>query len=469
MKTHMHKPIQLKTLAAKTSISRSPLRCGLFFVALALAHFALSSRTQAVNPPPDGGYPGGNTAEGTNALFSLTTGIWNTALGFEALRNDTLGRFNTATGIRALFSDTSGSNNTANGVYALFSNATGWYNSATGAYALSHNTTGSNNTANGYGALYRNSTGFLNTAVGFLALQNNTGITVGFEASNNTAVGVFALQHNTTGAANTATGANALSENTTADGNTANGSSALRLNTTGEDNTANGSAALFFNTTGRSNTANGFQALSSNTTGDGNIALGDHAGVNLTTGDNNIDIGNEGVADESNTIRIGSSLDQTRTLIAGIRDVTTATAAIPVVISTEGQLGTMSSSRRFKDEIKPMDKTSETILALKPVTFHYKSDRVGTPQFGLIAEEVAEVNPDLVVRDAKGEVYTVRYDAVNAMLLNEFLKEHRKVQELEAGMKVLAARLEKQEAQIQKVGAQLEVMKPAPQTVLNDQ
>jgi hypothetical protein len=184
-----------------------------------------------------------------------------------------------------------------------------------------------------------------------------------------------------------------------------------------------GDAALSNNTTGGDNTANGYAALLNNT-GSFNIALGVAAGSNLTTGDSNIDIGNNGVAGESNTIRIGGN-SQNRALIAGTRGVTTASAAIPVLIDTVGQLGTMSSSRRYKKEIKAMDKVSEAILALKPVTFHYKSDKTGTPQFGLIAEEVAKVNPDLVVRDKNGEIYTVRYDQVNAMLLNEFLKEHR--------------------------------------------
>jgi len=171
-------------------------------------------------------------------------------------------------------------------------------------------------------------------------------------------------------------------------------------------------------------------ALLNNTAGSNNIALGASAGSNLTIGNNNIDIGNAGIAGDSKKIRIGKPGTQNGTFIAGIRGVTTAnTNAMPVVIDSAGQLGTVSSSRRFKKEIKPMDKTSEAILGLKPVTFEYKSDDQAIPQYGLIAEEVAKVNPDLVVRDDDGEIYTVRYDAVNAMLLNEFLKEHRKVEE----------------------------------------
>jgi trimeric autotransporter adhesin len=206
--------------------------------------------------------------------------------------------------------------------------------------------------------------------------------------------------------------------------------------------------------------------------------LGQGAGSRLTTGDSNIDIGAFGFPGESATIRIGEG--QTKTFIDGIRGATIGGTAIPVLIDGNGQLGTLSSARRFKKEIQPMDNTSEAILALKPVTFHYKSDNTNTPQFGLIAEEVAEVNPDLVVRDENGDIYTVRYDAVNAMLLNEFLKAHRKAQQQEATITQLkkdfratvaqlAARLDEQATQIQKVRVQMETSKAAPQTVANNQ
>jgi hypothetical protein len=195
--------------------------------------------------------------------------------------------------------------------------------------------------------------------------------------------------------------------------------------------------------------------------------LGYQAGLNLTTGNNNIDIGNVGLAAEASTIRIGAA-NQTRAFIAGIRGKTTANAnAVPVVIDSAGQLGTVSSSRRFKHEIKPMDQTSEAILGLKPVTFHYKSDNTGTPQFGLIAEEVAKVNPDLVVRDDDGEICTVRYEAVNAMLLNEFLKEHRTVQELKSTVAEQQKQIKALASGLEKVSAQLELNKPA-QTVVNN-
>ncbi len=299
--------------------------------------------------------------------------------------------------------------------------------------------------------------------------------------SENTATDAAALQLNTSGSLNTANGVRALQLNTTGSLNTADGVDALSQNVTGNNNVAHGVDALFSNTTGSGNTADGANALLSNTTGNRNIALGPSAGASLTTGSNNIDIGNVGVADESGTIRIGTGGIQTRTFIAGVRGRPTGNAnAIPVLIDSAGQLGTVSSSRRFKKEIKPMDQTSEAILALKPVTFHYKSDATGTPQFGLIAEEVAKVNPDLVVRDENGEIYTVRYEAVNAMLLNEFLKAYRKIEQQEAtitqlkkNLQATAANQQKQiealTAGLQKVSAQLELNKPAPQTVVNNQ
>ena len=258
-------------------------------------------------------------------------------------------------------------------------------------------------------------------------------------------------------------------------GNTAIGIGAS-TNTTGYANTATGTEALFFNTTACCNTAYGFAALFNNTIGGSNIALGNNAGFNLTTGSNNIDIGNAGLAGDSGYIRIGVSGVQTKTFIAGISGA--SGTGNPVVINANGRLGVRPSSQRFKDEIKPMDEASEVILALKPVTFRYKKeiDPDRTAEFGLVAEDVENVNPALVARDADGKAFTVRYEAVNAMLLNEFLKEHRKVQQLEANdaeqqreIKALVATVKEQAAQIQKVSAQLEVSKSAPQTVLNSQ
>ena len=367
-----------------------------------------------------------NTFYGTNAGASTTSGIHDSAFGWDALRSNTTGENNTASGADALYSNTTGGNNTATGVTALYFNTTGHDNTATGISALSSNQTGFNNTASGSLALQNNTTGYYNTANGDTALYTNT---TGYW---NTAIGALALFNNN-GNYNTAFGAEALQNNTTGNNNVASGLSALFTNSTGYDNTANGFIALYYNTTGHDNTAVGFQALTNNTTGSNNVAVGMNAGANLTTGSNNIIIGAgvPGTAGEANKIRIGKST-HTATYIGGIYNKTVASGSrVGVMIDSTGKLGTVVSSARFKEAIKPMDKSSETILGLKPVTFRYKEelDPDGAPQFGLIAEEVEKVNSDLVVRDEEGKVMTVRYEAVNAMLLNEFLKEHRKVEE----------------------------------------
>jgi hypothetical protein len=328
-----------------------------------------------------------------------------------------------------------------------------------------------NNTAEGDGALFTltGSTDTDNTAIGYNALYNDTSFF-------NTAVGSSALFSLTSGNNNTAAGYKALYSNTTGHDNTANGAAALQSNTS-DANTANGAGALTKNTTGDSNTAVGYRALTSNTTGSENIALGYYAGSLLTTGTYNIDIGNSGVAGESDTIRIGEQGTQAGTYVAGIYGVT-ASGGTAVYINSSGQLGTTTSSARFKREIRSMDRASKTILALRPVTFRYKQelDPAGIPQFGLVAEEVEKVNPDLVVRDADGKPYSVRYEAVNAMLLNEFLKQHKafleqrsKVQKLEALLEGVNERLREQDAKIQKVSAQLEVSKLRPQMASSDQ
>jgi len=416
----MKNPIQFKSFglwAARADRGRqAPVAC-----CFTLAFVLLASTARAVSPAPDGGYPNGNTAEGNGALFSLTNGIWNTALGQQTLYHDTSGFSNTALGFGALFRNATAAQNTATGVYALFSN-----------------TTGSNNTATGYQTLANNTAGFRNAAVGAYALFSHA------SGNYNNAVGAFALYADTIGIANNAFG-----------------ESALPKNTSGIDNTAIGDDALW-----------------GNTTGSFNIALGSGAGRFLTAGSHNIDIGNSGVAGESNTIRIGTQGSQTRTFIAGIWG--TAVKGSAVVVNSSGQFGVAASSARYKDEIKPMDKASEAILALRPVTFRYKKeiDPDSTAQFGLVAEDVAKVSPDLVVHDDKGEIYAVRYDAVNAMLLNEFLKEHRKVEELkndfqatvaqqQKEIQALTAQLKEQAAQIQKVSAQAEMNEPARKVVAN--
>ena len=369
----------------------APLRRSLVLIALALACLALSplARAAVVGPPRNA-----NTADGFDALRSLTTGDTDTAVGAFAMR------FNTE--------------------------------------------------------------GFFNTAIGGLALNYNT------TGNANTAVGVHALINNIDGSENVAVGLNALRDNTTGDDNTAVGRAALRSNN-GSENVAFGAAALF-SATGDHNTAVGYGAADEITSGSGNVCVGRETGTGITVGNNVIAIGEfvSGVSsafgEVDNSCYIGNIFGQSA-------DPATITT---VGIDADGKLGTVVSSRRFKKEIKPMDQISEAILALKPVTFHYKIDKKGTPQFGLVAEEVADINPDLVVRDKNGEILTVRYEAVNAMLLNEFLKEHKKVQNLEAtvaqqqkGMEVLTAQLKEQAAQIQKVNAQLEMSKPTPQVVNN--
>ena len=328
-------------------------------------------------------------------------------------------------------------------------------NTALGEDALISNTTGFDNTAIGLDALFSNTTGSANTATGWTALQSNT---TGF---NNTANGSNSLARNTTGINNTATGEGALFLNTTGSQNAADGVFALGNNTDASQNTATGFEALIFNTTGASNTSVGYNSLLNNTTGSNNIALGASAGMNLTTGNFNIDIGNPGVASESRAIRIGTTGTHARTFIAGISGATVPDG-VGVIVGANGKLGTVVSSARFKHEIKPMDEASEAILALKPVTFRYNRevDPEGIPQFGLVAEEVEKVNPDLVARDEQGKPFTVRYEAVNAMLLNEFLKAHRKLEEQQKEIEALRS-------QLHKVSNQLELIKPATRVVDN--
>jgi uncharacterized coiled-coil protein SlyX len=341
--------------------------------ALLLAYFALSSGVQAVNPPPDGGYPGGNTAEGQNALFGL------------------------------------------------------------------------------------NPNGQFNTAVGFFSLWNTS------SSDFNTGIGAGALLFNT------------------AEGNTATGAAALLNNTFAAHNTANGAFALISHTSGDGNTAVGFSALFNNAVGHDNIAVGTLAGQNID-GSNNIVIGNDGVSGESDTIRMGN-FTHTTVYMPAIANTVSQGGNEVHINPIDGKLFLIVSSRRFKRDIQPMDKSSEGILALKPVTFHYKTDDKNTPCFGLIAEDVAEINPDLITRDKEGNPLTVRYDQVNAMLLNEFLKEHRRVEEQQATIAQLKSSVDKQQEKfaqqqkqievlttgLDKVSARLEAREPAPQTVLNNQ
>jgi hypothetical protein len=352
---------------------------------------------QAVVPPPDGGYPNGNTAEGQAALFALTSGTFNTGVGFFSLLNNTTGNLNTALGAATLASNTTAEQNTAIGAGALLSN-----------------TTGDSNTANGALALLFNTTGIHNVAVGTNALNANTG------ASFNTAIGA----------------------------------DALAANSIGQENTAVGATALMINTSGLDNVAVGVGALHNNTTGTNNIAVGLSAGFNQTTGSNNIYIGGgpNGVAGETNACYIASIFGRT------------SADGVAVLINSDNKLGTLTSSKRFKKDIRPMDAASKELFALKPVSFRYNQDidSAGRTQFGLVAEDVEKVNPDLVVRDKEGKPYSVRYDQVNAMLLNEFLKARRQIDAQQKQIEALTAGL-------QKVSAQLQLGKTGPQTALNSQ
>ncbi len=375
-------------------------------------------------------------------------GSLNTGIGIDALQFDTTGTANTALGEQALQYNTGGSYNTAIGFQALVNNTNGGYNTALGALALGFNTNGNNNTAIGYGALVENRIGNDNTASGYQTLNFNT------TGDYNTANGFEALYNNTNGNENVASGYRALYNNLGGSYNTAYGDSALFFNTTGNYNIANGYLALLHCTTGSGNTANGVNALLNCANGTNNTALGYSAGAALTTGNNNIDIGHPGVAGDNNTIRIGAGASST--FISGIAGVTIGSGA-PVYVNSSGQLGTITSSERFKQDIHSMGAASDLLLALRPVTFRYKPelDPNGTPQFGLIAEEVSQVDPDLVVRDDKNRIYTVRYEAVNAMLLNEFLKEHRTVEAQSAEIQQLQQRLDKLEQLIsQQTGGQ---------------
>src|SRR6266496_4184629 len=377
----------------------------------ALVCFGLCQQVQSATdtPDPGGTLPTSNTADGQSALFSLTTGLYNSAFGFLSVLSISDGNFDTGIGAGALLVDTAGEN-----------------------------------TAVGAGALLVNSTGSHNTAVGTFALFNNV------DGSDNNAVGHSALLSNVSGTFNNAHGRNAL------------------LNSIGDQNNAMGDDAMFFNTTGSFNTAIGDDALDNNVDGNSNVAIGDEAGAGLGASVNNcIAIGAPGdgpFATFDNTCFIGSIFGQ---------PVSDPESQVPVFVDQFNNVGVFNtSSRKLKHDIQPMNKASETLYQFKPVTFKYNSDWKGTTQYGLIAEEVAEVDPQLVVRGKNGEVMAVHYEQINNMLLNEFLKEHKKVEELQVtvaqqakGVEVLTAQLKAQAAQIQKVSAQLEVNKPAPQVV----
>ena len=421
----------------------------------------------------------------------------------DALNVNTTGQYMTAHGWHALSANTTGSNNTANGSYALSSNLTGWSNTAVGAYSLENNTSGSYNSAFGDSALWSNTTGLYNVAVGSNALADNTtgaaNIAVGESAlsgnttgGDNTALGEAALQNNTIGSGNVAVGSVALFYKTGASyqfqgANTAVGYSALEYTgapwgtgSGGDGNTAVGDRAMLYNVDGSFNCAFGLLALSADngeTDGIANTAIGNRAGYGLRTGVGNVYIGEQEMArDAGESYHTYIHNINTTSVSGGFADTVT------VDLNT-GLLGHLTSSRRHKEDIKAMDNASETLYRLKPVTYRYKKeiDRNQVLDYGLIAEEVAEVDPNLAIRNAKGEIETVRYSAINVMLLNEFLKEHKKVEEqqstiaelkskaetqeatiaeLNKGMGVLTAQFKEQTAQIQKVSRELEMRRP---------
>jgi hypothetical protein len=430
----------------------------LFITAFVLSNLVFLA--QAVSPPPDGGYPGFNTAEGQKALFSLTTGAGNTAVGAFSLVADTQGSFNTATGAGTLLFNTA-DQNTAMGAAALLNNTTG------GTFAGTGYTEVGPNVAVGALALGQNTTAGANTAVGYQALGN---MTIGLAGANNggfsTAIGFKALA-----SADTSTGFGFF--------NDAFGYKALANITIGFNNVGIGLQTLFNNTTGSSNAALGTQALL-NSTGSDNTALGYEAGLNSTNGSGNVYIGFG---------MVGLSGESDHTYIRNIKDTTVSGGGTDTVTVnlTSGLLGHLSSSRRYKEDIQSMDKASETLFSLQPVTFRYKKeiDASQSLDYGLIAEEVAQVDPNLAIRDGKGQIESVRYTAINAMLLNEFLKEHRKVEEqqgsiaelrstiaqqkneFQSTIAALSERMKEQDAKIQRVSTQIDLNRAAAQLTAN--
>ena len=483
MKTSIQTSVQRlqKHLVARSS---KPSASAIMLVAAALACFAVSPMAlgrpvPTPTPTPTATPPVGEDRGNNNSA----------AENVDALNINTTGQYNTAHGWHALSANTTGSQNTANGSYALSSNMTGGSNTAVGAYSLQNNTTGSYNNALGDSALYRNTTGIWNVAMGTNALVNNT------TGGANIAVGGDALSSNTTGMENTAMGDVALESNTTGSGNVAVGSATLAYsvgasyqfqgaNTAvgyralgytgapwgtgwgGDGNTAVGDRAMEYNVDGSFNCAFGLLALSADngqTDSSANTAIGNRAGYGLRTGIGNVYIGEQEMArdpDESYHTYIHNI--NTTSVSGGFADTVT------IDLNT-GLLGHLTSSRRHKEDIKTMDDASETLYRLRPVTYRYKKeiDRNQALDYGLIAEEVAEVDPNLALRNGQGEIESVRYNTINVMLLNEFLKEHKafvdeqaKVKKLEAGLAGLLATVKEQAAQIEKVSAQVQLRKP---------
>jgi hypothetical protein len=431
----------------------------------ALANIAGSAYAQQPPDPVATDFYG-NTASGTNALLHLEPGtdplpfgqgLSNSAFGGGALQSNTTGSYNTAIGGAALLDSTTANGNTAVGMMALHSNTTGSLNTAVGASSLLTNSTGYNNIAVGYQALYWNKTGANNSAVGFQALYANQA------GTNNNASGLYALYHNTNGSQNNAVGVEALDnndandnnamgftalyENTTGFRNNAVGSQAMYNNTVGYANNAQGYETLYQNTSGNFNNAVGYLALFNNTTGSYNVAIGQYAGYYQTSGSNDIYIANQGLPAESGVIRIGAPSTQSKAFLAGISGTTITGAA--VYVTSSGQLGVLASSERYKTAIQPISVTSDKLQQLRPVSFHLKSEPTGAVQYGLIAEEVDKVYPELVIRDETGKIQGVRYDELAPMLLNEMQQQRAQMTQRIDSQATRIASLEQQLAGIQ--------------------
>lgn len=431
-----------------------------------LACFALLPGARAVSPAPDGCYPNYTTAEGCKALQNLVGGAGNTGLGWYALFSDVAGNFNTGVGGGALVLN-DGDSNTAVGAAAGLLNTSGTQNTAVGTDAMVFNDTGSANTGLGAFALENNVSGVTNVAVGTFAGQSSTG-------NFNTAVGGFAFRDATSGARNTAVGAGAMESADGGSDNTAIGELAGNALGAGSSNICIGSGVVGVsgdNSTIRigSNLASGGIAISDKLAVSAFVIAADFTGGGLQY--LQTPIGNAvSMAANFSTVNGASHC-----LIGGIFNQTPVAGSHGVMVGPGNQLTDATlSSRRFKKDIAPVEKLSEGILALKPVTFHWKTDTTNEPEFGLVAEEVAEVNPAWTTRDSQGEVSGVRYDAIPILLLNEFLKEHKKVEQQQASisqlkseMQTMVAQLKEQAAQIQKVSAQFEMRKPAAKVVLN--
>lgn len=405
------------------------MKCFKSALMMTLGYTCLAGSVYAQQPPdnnPSDIY--GNTAIGSNVMPNINTNSGagaqdNSGFGDYALWEATTGCCNTAMGYASLQSVTTGSFNSAFGVNAL-QDSTGDYNSAFGTGALTYNNVGNNNTAVGYSAL----------------LGQNNGFPVG--GNDNTAVGADALYSNKQNQ-NTAVGSQSLHANTNGTLNTASGFQSLYHSTTGSNNTAAGANALYgqHGMTGSNNTAVGVNALQHVSTGDNNIAYGYQSGLSVTTGSHNIDIGNEGAETDNGIIRIGRPGIQSATYISGI-DTNVVTGAA-VYVTSSGELGVLASSERYKTAIEPLDDDADRLQLLRPVSFHLKNDPAGSIQYGLIAEEVNKVYPELVIHDAAGNIQGVRYDELAPLLLKEVQQQRRELADV--------AQLRQQVAELKKM------------------